>query len=275
MKTLKTNMIMIVIAVLLYACGSDDSNTNPETGEETEIRPISELAEDPDFIEFMELYYFPDTEIPDLQVAYDLFKEYEDQGLFDEMNEQEFGKLAIVFGYEKEINFVNYLEELYHTQKVLEKRYLLNSIDQDILDEVRASVFNDLFEAKRDIFLKNNRQNYLKNSNVIDQFNQCAENDKKEFAENPIIDPQSAPTCTGESEGIVRRIFSDYGYNSDPCQPPKPLTQACIDINILSWRFEMDLMEFRWRCCIYYRCELDESFPGTEDQFCKNPCICS
>ncbi len=269
MKTLKTNIIMIVITALLFACGSDDNN-NPETGEETEIRPISELAEDPDFIKFMELYYFDETEIPDLQAAKELRKKYNEQGVWNNMALNQFEKLAEVYGYNSATALSIKLNELHDVQNLLENRYVLSQADSLKFNTIRMAVYDDLVRQKMKILVKNSIKEARLNKNAWAAFDECEALDTNEFLED-----NNARTCAKRLEEAQRRLVIEYGYEFDDpgvevcytyttVEPPV----MCLRIEYFDYQDDIEDTGKDYDCCIVKRCDLGESYPELEDELC-------
>ena len=286
MKVLKIETVCtIIIMAFFYACGSSDDNNNPETEEENEIRPISELSEDPDFIKFMELYYFPEQEIPDLQAAYDLRIAYENEGLFTKINREQFEKLALAYGYSSAQNLIDVFLELSELQQKLESKYEITTVDSDTLAMIELKVVDDLYLDKADTFFVSDK-GFQKNEGptVEEMFSKCNDEDYDKFINNRYFNDEGdneEDTCYGEAFGRIEEIKIEYGpYNRWYCDIAWPDFEdlsigTCVDERFFSWRLESMIARANLRCCLYFRCELEESFPEEIDNYCKNECTCS
>ncbi len=244
MKTLKTNIIMIITTALFFACGSDDNN-NPETGEE--IWPISELAENPDFIKFMELYYFTVPEIPDVQAAYDLYIELGEPDSFNDFNEEQFERYALTFGYGSAAALEAYLKELNTSLELLEKNYALTQADTVALEAESRKVFDELLERYSRDQINNSLQNLRSpESDWNDSFVQCWEQDY----EDPV------QSCTRDYFKRINEIYLEY-YIENWGIPIERRPDYNFDLSI----------EFNNRMC----CMIQKCFEVGEDHDCCLP----
>ncbi|MBP2832256.1 hypothetical protein J8281_08665 [Aquimarina sp. U1-2] len=272
MKTLKTNMIMFTIAALLCSCSSDDNN-NPETGDEIEIRPISELAEDPDFIKFMELYYFPETEIPDLRVAYETLKEFEGQNLFNERNEEQLARLAVAFGYANAEDMEIYLKELYKRQKLLENNYKLSQVDASILNNIQRAAYDQLV-LKKVNFIVEDKQYAPKDTREV--FNkllkECQEKDREESLNG------NEDACYSVQKVRLGELYDIYGI--DYWEVPSQCLLAfedwfdyCTKKRFFEYMFYVDISIFDLNCCIVHSCfDVGEDFAEFSEEYAEDNC---
>ncbi len=260
---------MIVITALFFACGSDDNN-NSETGEETEMLPISELAEDPDFIKFMELYYFDDTEIPDLQAANELLLEYKEQDLWDDMSSDNFERLAITFGYANEAALSEYLKELNKTQELLEKKYTLSQVDSLILNDIRIQVFDNLSNSRLTNIIENQTLSKSDYEFYVRAMDACKKADTEDWN-------AGRPSCLEFLYAGVDSLKEKYGYSysekpRDCFRPGFTPPNICYEKGVFNYSFELKSTICEYDCCL-----IDKCFERGEDyiDYIPEECECT
>ncbi len=269
MKTLKTNMLIIAIAtIFFYACGSDD-NDNPETGEETQIRPIDELAEDPDFIKFMELYYFNETKIPDLQAASELLTQFEAQNVWDDMSPDSFERLAITFGYENGPALTTYLQELNTAQELLEKNYALSQVDSLVRDSIMIAVYHDLARQEIVNVLENQSSSKSDYNFYIQALAACKRADEEDH-------DAGRPSCWDARLENGSASVRKYGYRYMDIPPDcfrQGVTPPAICYEMDVFNYHLDAMR---NFCEFDCCLIDKCFERGEDyiEFIPEECEC-
>ncbi|GAA4270778.1 hypothetical protein U6A24_00355 [Aquimarina gracilis] len=271
MKTLRTNIVLLAItAMLFYACSNSDDSNNPETGEETEIRPISELAEDPDFIKFMELYYFPEAEISNLQAAKELLIQFETQNAWNDMSPDNFENLATTFGYENGIALTSYLQELNTAKEFLEKKYVLSQVDSLVRDSIMITVYNDL---SRQEFVNTLGENLSSSKSDYNFYIQALAACKRADEEDH---DAGRPSCWDARLEMGSFLVKKYGYRAMDI-PPDCFRQGVTPPDIC---YEMDVFNYHLESmrnfCEFDCCLIDKCFERGEDyiDFIPEECEC-
>ncbi|MBP2831949.1 hypothetical protein J8281_07080 [Aquimarina sp. U1-2] len=168
MKTRKINILLLTILTLfLYACGSDD--TNPETGGETETPPISELENDPLFIDYIKDFKnYP--EISDIDKAQDIVDTNDSTDNLDDTEKQE---LANAMGFNDYSSFENRVKKTLDKRASVAKKYDFKQYSDTIISIMFGSVLKTLKFEEIDSIIsakKTNEDTIKSTANCWDNF---------------------------------------------------------------------------------------------------------
>ena len=258
MKSKTTNIVLITI-MTLWLCSC--SGTPDDSGEETQIEPLENLQEDPQYEEYLYMVFHSGKEIPDLLEAYELREEYDEEGIWSTMNPQQFERLALVLGFESSLELAAYFDTMYNAKLALEDKYKLSMADPTTLDEITQAVLDRMLEEEAQAIFDELQGKFAKYDEIEERWNSCAINDAEEFR-NPKPETDLSKNCTNTQYMTARRrLNEEYQLEPDECVE---IEAPCRLPSSAYYWIEVEIIIGNWECCIAWKCELDDMEGGIE-----------
>lgn len=277
MNTKQILRILILVLLAIFQACKDDSG-NP-VDDNNDIPSISNLEEDPLFIEYVELFNLTNNtfQVMDAEYVAELTEKYPN------LNAQEKSDFASLFGFDSYEAYWRHRYNRYLMVRQLNEKYSLNKQDVNVLKPIYDSVFQDIVLRqleKGHIFVTDasSSKSNLSARNNNDRVRECYN------TERGLIGTRSENSCSYQMSNCIDPLIkntdsflNDDGYNDCEIDTYSmeqldydsftELMESCPTQRIVDSHIKLRICTFDWQCCLFARCASD---PGSDNDIPSN-----